>query len=307
MNYNPNNGTLLKDINAILGELNALCAAHDAQRATNPTPYEAPAPTVSRPTAVKEMGPVNETAAALPVTEAKTAQPVTPHTAINTTAPANAMAAVDLAVEYYAANGRFDARCAATDTALQLWERGVGEHGQCTHLVIRPCSPIDKPFSSRLAAFEMLCHSASALLNTPLDNGQNATGQYHATETKRTSAKSDIPKVAYSDDILPSEDVAMPVSVHTADTPDPTPPCRVLMLNSQDGAEYAWPVLYPTQWPREDAIQSAKIAVSIVKAEDRLAVLDGEPGISNYRHRLMDELRARGFIIPDTDEGPLWD
>lgn len=309
MNNNPKNGTLLKHIDTILGELNALCAAHVAQRAgvSNPTLDQARAHTVSMPAAVKETGPVNGATAALPVTVAKAAQPVAPQTAINTPAPTHAAATVELAVEYYAANGRVAARCAATDTAHQLWERCVGELGQCATMVLHPYLPDDKPSRSRLGEFEKFYHSTTALLDSPLYSGQNGAGQHQTIEPKRTSVNSHAAKVAFSDDILPSEDVETPVPAYPVDTPDPTPLCRVLMLNSQDGAEYAWPVLYPTQWPREEAIQLAKIAVSIVKAEDRLAVQDGEPGISNYRHRLMDELRARGFVIPETDEGPLWD
>lgn len=300
MNNNPDNGTLLKDIDTILSELNALCAAYDARRATrfSPTLYVARPRTGLRPTAVKEVGHAKEKAAALPVATANVPQSVTPLTTPNAALARNAVNTVDLIVEYHTANGRLDARCATTDTIIQVWDRLAAGRGQCSHLVIRPYSPDDKPLSSRLTALEMFYHSASALLDTAQDSGQNGA------LPKQTYDAAD---VLFSDDILPREDAVSQASACPDDTSDLSPSSRVLMMNSRDGAEYAWPVLYPAQWAQEDAMQRAKTAVSIVKAEDRLAVQDGETGISNYRHRLTDELRERGFIVPDTDEGPVWD
>lgn len=305
MKNNPKNGTLHKHIDTIISELNALCAAHGAPNVMAQPIDDTNPRAASTPTAVTAAEPVNEGTPVLPVTVARAASPVASQTAINKSASIPSPM-VELAVEYYATNGRVAARCSATDTAYQLWERCVGELGQCANLVLHPYLPEAKPAKSRLGEFEKFYHSTTALLNTPLNSGQHGTGSHQTAEPKHAAADS-YADAAFSEDILPSEDAETSVSVPAAETPDPTPSYRVLMLNSQDGAEYAWPVLCPTQWAREEAIQLAKTAVSIVKAEDRLAVRDGEPGISNYRHRLVDELRVRGFIVPETDEGPLWD
>lgn len=302
MKNNPENGTLLKNIDTIISELNALCAAQGvhseiAQPVDDSNPRAA-----SIATAAAGREPVKDGAPALLIMPAHAAS----QTAINASAPISAPP-VELAVEYYATNGRVAARCAATDTAHQLWERCVGELGQCSNLVLHPYLPEAKPGKSRLSDFEKFYHSTTALLNTPIENAQQATGLPQSAGANSASVNDQTAKTAFYEDILPSEEVAASVSVPPAKTADPEPLCRVLMLNSHDGAEYAWPVLYPSQWKREEAILLAKSAVAIVKAEDRLAVQDGEPGISNYRHRLVDELRVRGFIVPETDEGPLWD
>ncbi len=309
MNNRPDSGTLLKDIDIILSELNALCAAHDAQRATgfSPTLYEARPRTGLRPATVKQVGAIKEKSAVLSVTETNVPRPVTALTTLNAAVLRKVNATVELTVEYHTAHGRFDTCCTATDTVIQLWDRLAVERGQCSHLVIRPNSPDDKPLSRRLNALEMFYHSASAQLDTPQDSRQSGDVRRQIAEPKQALEKNDTADVLFSDDILPREDAATQAPAFPVDTPDLPPSYRVLMLNSKDGAEYAWPVLCPSQWTSEYAMERAKAAVSIVKAEDRLAVLDGETGISNYRHRLMDELCERGFIVPDTDEGPVWD
>ncbi len=309
MNKCPDSGTLLKDIDTILGELNALCAAHEARRATGlgPTRYEARPRIGFRPTAVKEVGAFKEKSVVLSVTEMNAQQPVTSLASLNAAVLTKVNATVELTVEYHTANGRFDARSAATDTVIQLWGRLAVEHGQCSHLVIRPNSADDKPLSRRLNALEMFYHSASAQLDTPQDDRQSGDVHRQTAGPKQALEKNDTADVLFSDDILPREDAATQASAFPVDTPNLPPSYRVLMMNSKDGAEYAWPVLCPSQWTSEYAMERAKAAVSVVKAEDQLAVLDGETGVSNYRHRLTDELCERGFIVPDTDEGPVWD
>jgi len=91
--------------------------------------------------------------------------------------------------------------------------------------------------------------------------------------------------------------MALRALAQLAAAPPPTT-LDVLILHSQDGADWTHAILYPSTWTPEHADAQAVEAFAAAQAEnpDEWSWDDYEP-----------ELLKRGFVIPCWHHGPTWD
>lgn len=73
---------------------------------------------------------------------------------------------------------------------------------------------------------------------------------------------------------------------------------NILILPSEDGQEYAYAVLYPSNWTPEQADELATDAFTAAQQTD--------PNEWSWDN-IEPELIARGFLCVDWHHGPVWD
>ena len=71
----------------------------------------------------------------------------------------------------------------------------------------------------------------------------------------------------------------------------------IIVLQSADGQDYAWPVIAPEALSVSAAIDKAGEIIEKVHAEDP----------EEWGGRLTELLEAEGFQVPGFAQGPVWD